>query len=505
LSIIKQWLLIAILIVFVSTPVFADESWVLVETDKMQYSTGESLSVTGHIMERKMPVIAMSIYDPDGTILSANTIELQDDDSFSKTISLDSPFYDKSGIYLIDFDYGKNTEQISFEIISTQIPQEFPASEVIPEVIFLITDKESYQDNDFIEISGMVSAIADPTILVGIYDPNGMPTGFYTSQISPDLEFSVSFLAKNGINFKIPGTYSVKAHYGDSKYVTNFEFVAISPSSSEDSQPIKRENKEIKNPVSHPITTTIKTLDDQPKQSINHPQAVAEQNVKQQTIANIETTPEIKKPDNDSDNLTVEDVELGEMLNEINLSCDTSEYLDSLAYYDGMGPALMRLCKYDQAISYFDQSLIEDPTNVEVITNKGIALGKLGELDAAIAHYDLALEMDPTYLAALNNKANILAETGELEEAIEIYNSVLEHDSSYTISQTNLLKVKEKIDEQTLIEQKIDLMENNSKITKVYDSDKIESTKTVDKIESPPSNILEQIGGIFASLLGFLK
>ena len=44
-------------------------------------------------------------------------------------------------------------------------------------------------------------------------------------------------------------------------------------------------------------------------------------------------------------NLSVEDIELGIMLNEMALGCDKSTFIDVVSYYDGKGPALFRLCK----------------------------------------------------------------------------------------------------------------------------------------------------------------
>jgi tetratricopeptide (TPR) repeat protein len=169
-----------------------------------------------------------------------------------------------------------------------------------------------------------------------------------------------------------------------------------------------------------------------------------------------------------------------------------------------MGPALMRLCNYDQAISYFDQSLIEDPNNVEIITNKGTALGKLGQSDLAIAHYDLALDIDPTYLPAMNNKANTLAEQGKLEDAIKIYNRILEQNPSYAISQDNFQKAKESLAIH-ISSQQINLPDAESS-TLAEKPVKTETTVLEHaQTNMPPSNIIQQIGSIFASFFGFLN
>lgn len=501
LGIITHGLFIAILGISVITSAFADEGWIIVETDKTEYSTGQSLVVTGFILERKMPIIAMSVYDPNGMILSANSVELQEDNSFSKTISLDSPFYDKTGIYLIDFDYGKKTEQITFEIISAQNPEDVTLPDIVPEVIFVETDKESYQDNELITISGMVSTLNDPTVLVGIYDPSGMPAGFYTPTINSNLEFTVSFLAKNGVNFKAAGKYTVKAHYGESKYETGFEFVIPKVPHPDMSVPEKQEEPIVKPVVEKPSTDIVNVSPPQkslPETKIVEPEPKS-------PIA--ETTPKPKQEEANSDgldNLSVEDIELGKMLNEIKLNCDTSEYLDSIAYYDGMGPALMRLCNYEQAISYFDQSLVYEPYNVEIITNKGSAFGKLGQHDVAIANYNMALEIDPTYLPALNNKANILAKQEKFEEAATIYSFVLELDPSYTVAAINLQKLKERLAETESVDQKASLQQVKPTLPIMEEPIKTEMAGA-DTTENASPNILEQIGSIFASFFGFIK
>ena len=69
------------------TDAFADSF--NVNFDKQSYGLGDTLTVSGKILDGAMPVIAMSIYDPDGKILSANNLEITLEKTFSKTISLD--------------------------------------------------------------------------------------------------------------------------------------------------------------------------------------------------------------------------------------------------------------------------------------------------------------------------------------------------------------------------------------------------------------------------------
>ncbi|MGH1567898.1 MAG: tetratricopeptide repeat protein, partial [Nitrosopumilus sp.] len=203
--------------------VFADSF--SVHFDKEIYDLGDSLSISGKINQLGMPVIAMSIYDPDGKILSANNLEITSEQKFSKTIPLESPFYEKTGQYLVKFDYGQTSENHHFEIKKEFSEPEILIEENTPsEILLLYTEQKQYNDKDVIKIIGQVSVMDSPTVLIGIYDPFGMPTGFYFGTIDSNLEFTTSFLVKDGVNFRVDGTYSVKAHYGESEAVSFFDY-----------------------------------------------------------------------------------------------------------------------------------------------------------------------------------------------------------------------------------------------------------------------------------------
>ena len=68
------------------SPVFAEENTentpkVFVDTDKLEYEIGDFVTISGLVEEKKMPVVALRIYDPNGSIISANQIDLEDDDT----------------------------------------------------------------------------------------------------------------------------------------------------------------------------------------------------------------------------------------------------------------------------------------------------------------------------------------------------------------------------------------------------------------------------------------
>jgi len=126
------------------------------------------------------------------------------------------------------------------------------------------------------------------------------------------------------------------------------------------------------------------------------------------------------------------------MLNQINLKCDSSVLTDTISYYDGMGPALYRLCKFDSSLHFFNESLIKNPNDVEILVNKGSTLGKLGYYSEAITYYDQAIKINPDFLPAKNNKANALANLGNFDDAIVLYDEILEKNPDYLTTRKNL-------------------------------------------------------------------
>ena len=214
-------LVLTALFPLISADIFADSF--VVNFDKQSYEVGDSLTVSGEIFEIGMPTIAMSIYDPDGKILSANNLEISSEKVFTKTITLNSPFYEKIGEYLIQLDYGLVSENYYFVIEGDTSNSEIPIKSIVdPKIISLYTEQQHYTDKDVIKINGLVSMLDAPSVLIGIYDPFDMPAGFYFGTVDSTLGFTTSFLVKDGVNFRVDGTYSIKAHYAESEIISFF-------------------------------------------------------------------------------------------------------------------------------------------------------------------------------------------------------------------------------------------------------------------------------------------
>ena len=519
------------------TDVLADSF--TVNFDKTSYDLGDSLIVSGNVLEIGMPVIAMSIYDPDGKILSANNLEISSENTFSKTISLDSPFYEKTGKYLIKFNYGQLSQNHYFVIEGEMVEPE-TLSDVFdePEIVLLYTEQKHYTDKDIIKIAGLISALDSPTVLIGIYDPFGMPAGFYFAPVDSNLEFSTSFLVKTGVNFRVDGIYSIKAHYAESEAISFFEYSEIlqipnddtihnsvddtqkestdNNSSTTNDDTIKRSvddtQKESSSENNSPIINTEKTKTDYNAPIKNNPESIVKKinsiSDKETKIApeNTASPPKIKK----QNNLTVEDIELGILLNQINLKCDSSIYTDTISYYDGMGPALYRLCKFDSSLNFFNESLSDNPYNVEILVNKGSTLGKLGYYSEAILYYDQAIHINPDFLPAKNNKANALAMLEHFDDAVLLYNEVLEQNPDYITAKKNLdivLSKNSNFSDGSLESNVKNMNYAESPLSEKNTSQNFEITDAnSEKLKS--SNFLDEIGTVFStlgSLFGFLN
>ena len=459
-----EFLLVAIILFSITvSQIFADP--ILLEFDKSEYHTGDSMMISGHLLDFKTPIIALSIYDPDGKILSANNIIIYSNGTFSKIIPLDSPFYDKSGKYTLKLNYGKITQNEFFTIIGNSEPKIVISESIPPEIISVMTDKNQYYDDDFVIITGLVSSIDSPTVLIGVYDPFGTPIGFYFGQIDSNLKFSASFLIKSGINFKTDGTYSIKAHYGKTEKIVLFDFYKAPNTETE------FENKSI-----------LK----------NNP------DIKSNKITNDQNTNPIDSKIQKYDNLSVEDIELGKLLNQINLECDQSELVDTISYYDDMGPALYRLCKFDQSLIFFDNSLIKDPNNIKIMTNKGSALRKLGYFSESIFYYDQALKIDSNFIPAINNKANALANIGKYDESISLYYDALQKNPNYNTARKNLKLVLSELP----LENKVIPVEHES--SEKISSEKISQVENNSKHQTKkPFNFFEELSLAFSSLGSF--
>jgi len=71
------------------------------------------------------------------------------------------------------------------------------------------------------------------------------------------------------------------------------------------------------------------------------------------------------------------------------------------------GQFLTTLGNYEEAISYFDQVLLQDPNNIQTLNLKGQLLANLEEFEEAISYFDRALLLEPQNHEIQSNWATV--------------------------------------------------------------------------------------------------
>lgn len=146
------------------------------------------------------------------------------------------------------------------------------------------------------------------------------------------------------------------------------------------------------------------------------------------------------------------------------------------------------------------EELGKEPTNIEILTNKGAALSKLGLYDDAIKQYDKVLKLNPAFIPALNNKANIYATIGNYDDAIVLYNQVLQIDPTNISANKNLEKLNEKNslydNKETTATVLVEEIKNKKITEEKFESDTINNYQDANNKKS--DEFLDQINNMFS-------
>jgi len=103
----------------------------------------------------------------------------------------------------------------------------------------------------------------------------------------------------------------------------------------------------------------------------------------------------------------------------------SDEDLDLLEEYLEQANELFEEENYGEAISYYDQVLSIDSTDIDALNGKAFALDLIGIPEEAILYFDKVLSIDSSNKDALFGTALALENLGRDEEAISFYNKVL--------------------------------------------------------------------------------
>lgn len=209
--------ILAVSLVSISITSISAQSQIFVETDKMEYSTGESILVSGKLIVAIGNSVSISLYFEDD-LIQEKSVRVSRDGSFKTTFLADRPLLEKSGLYNInvfydDYDPTWQDKQMMFGGTSFKYTLESKQTVTIPEWIKNNVKwwaAGSIDDSAF--VSGIEYLISEEIIDVPITQKSVNPTDeipiwirtnaewWADGQISDsDFVKGIEFLANSGI------------------------------------------------------------------------------------------------------------------------------------------------------------------------------------------------------------------------------------------------------------------------------------------------------------------
>ena len=144
-------------------------------------------------------------------------------------------------------------------------------------------------------------------------------------------------------------------------------------------------------------------------------------------------------------------------LNEFYRALDDLEYLerkipDSAYVYFGLGLVKTKMRKYDQAIEAFDQALLLDSANAEILVNRGTVYYYKEQFEQALTDLNTALEINPKESNAFNALALLRADQGRYSEALTLVEEALQIESFQPYFLNNRGYIRLKLDDPKAVE-----------------------------------------------------
>jgi len=225
----KILVLVAIcLIPLFITPVFAE-----LTTDKANYSTGETVIISG-VAPSGVVEYTFELIDPDGESMAIGQFELWEEREYSFHIPVGGQLWTDSGIFTvtITYDNGKKDQTtFGFEMLEDSTPRSTlpPAcvgcegdAEIAAEMAMLKevpvsvwTDKTTYDHESTIRVDGAVEDIRTGTLVkITVISPTNNIVTIDQLTVDSNGRFSIT-LSTQGSLWKYDGTYTIRAQYGN--------------------------------------------------------------------------------------------------------------------------------------------------------------------------------------------------------------------------------------------------------------------------------------------------
>src|ERR1700687_2041469 len=136
------------------------------------------------------------------------------------------------------FDQAFADQQVLSQSNNTQILFQYGnQTQIIQNPVTVYTDRSSYDDGEFVAISGYVMHVTDfKFVAIEIFNPDGTLIHIEQSPIGGGGSYYTSFIA-GGVQWNEIGAYTVKVHYGPNKIPSGTAIFNFNGKSSKQSIP----------------------------------------------------------------------------------------------------------------------------------------------------------------------------------------------------------------------------------------------------------------------------
>jgi hypothetical protein len=229
------------------------DSLLTIMANESEYLPGQLVTITGSISEIiPFESLHFTITDSIGNLLTDGNL-FPSDGQFETSIFLTTvnPNY---GVYIIDVEYGDNTEYATFNVVENFIDKSESIILVSDSIIFNI-DKSEYLLNDYMTLSGTITnfdsngEIYYQVVYFNFLASDGTSPMFSgktaetAAAVGSDVEFKLTAIPDDSGNFSITARipqvvfsendYTVKANYGGLIANESFSIVSGTPSIGE--------------------------------------------------------------------------------------------------------------------------------------------------------------------------------------------------------------------------------------------------------------------------------
>jgi S1-C subfamily serine protease len=136
---------------------------------------------------------------------------------------------------------------------------------------------------------------------------------------------------------------------------------------------------------------------------------------------------------------------------------------DNAVAHSNLGYAYGNFGKYQEAIASYKEAIRIEPDHANEHNNLGYAYQSLGQHQEAIVSYKEAIRLKPGHARAHLNLGLAYDELGQYEDAIASYKEALRINPDLTIARNNLNELEQKLADERLARQRLDLEEERKK------------------------------------------